>query len=115
MKDIHFYSAYVCIRNQFEAEVKEAEIETIHDDGTIQLLYDYYYEEGMLDNLYGGNSGHELDKEFPLFDGTAYYSTDVNKCIDFILRKIKERNKLIESQETIRNSKLEIKLLEEGK
>lgn len=97
MNDIHFYTAYVSvnINNPLEFRLKEAEIEEIHDDGTIELLHYYHYGEDVLSCLFGGSSGYELDKEFHLFDWTAYYSTDENKCIDFILRKIKERNELI--------------------
>lgn len=63
--------------------------------------------------FFGGKNGHELDKEVKLEYVTAYYSTDKNKCKEFLLKKMKEQNELADKiRERMKESKIEIKLLE---
>lgn len=117
MSDIHFYSAYVRtdINEPFKFELKEVEIEKVFEDETIKLQYPYLYCKNDSSYLFGGRSGHQLDKEIVLGHGTAYYSIDKNKCKDFLFEKMKEQNELADKiRERMRDSKLEIKLLEES-
>lgn len=116
MSDIHFYSAYVRtdINEQFKFELKEVEIEKVFEDGTIKLQYPYFCCKNDSSYLFGGRNGHQLEKEIVLRYGTVYYSTDKNKCKDFLLEKMKEQNEFADKiRERMRESKLEIKLLEE--
>lgn len=115
MEDIQFYSAYARtdINKPFKFELKEDEIRNIHEDGTIECAYPHFYCKGKSSFLFGGESGHELDKEFELEYVTAYYSTDKNKCKEFLLKKMKEQNELADKIiERMKESKIEIKLLE---
>ncbi len=116
MSDTHFYSAYAKtdINEPFKFELKEIEIKKVHEDGTIELEYPYFYCKDDSSYFFGGRRGCELDKENHLFYGTVYYSTDKNKCKDFLLEKMREQNKLADKvRERMRKSKLEIKLLED--
>lgn len=116
MSDIHFYSAYARtdINEPFKFELEEAKIKKVFKDGTIELQYPYFYCKNDSSYLFGGRSGHQLDKEIVLGHGTAYYSTNKNKCKDFLFEKMKEQNELADKiRERMRESKLEIKLLEE--
>ena len=113
MSDIHFYSAYARtdINNPFQFELEEIEIKKIHENGTIELKYPYLYCKD--DSTYFFRK-RNVDKEIFLKHGTAYYSTNKNKCKDFLLEKMKEQNELADKiKERMRESKLEIKLLEE--
>lgn len=116
MSDIHFYSAYARtdINKPFRFELKEAEIEKVYEDGVIELKYPYFLCKGDSSYFFGGRSGHTLDKEIILNHGTAYYSTDKNKCKYFLLEKMREQNELADKiRERMRESELKIKLLEE--
>lgn len=116
MIDIHFYSAYVRtdINEPFKFELKEIKIRKVFADGTIELEHPYFYCKNDSSYLFGGRSGNALDKEVDLGYGTAYYSTDKNKCKDFLLEKMRDQNELSDKiRERMRDSKLEIKLLEE--
>lgn len=116
MSDIHFYSAYARtdINEPFKFELQEVEIKKVYADGTIELEYPYFYCKTDSSYFFGGRSGHPIDKEIILGCGTVYYSTDKNKCKDFLLEKMKEQNELADKiGERMRKSKLEIKLLEE--
>ena len=111
MSDIHFYTAYVKtdINEPFKFKLKEVEIKKLHEDGTIELVCPYFYCKGNFSRFFGGRSGHELDKEIVLWNITVFYSTDKNKCKDFLLEKMKEQNKLADKiRERMRESKLEI-------
>lgn len=56
-----------------------------------------------------------MDEEIDLEHGTVYYSTDKNKCKEFLLDKMREQNELVNKlQERMKESKLEINLLGEG-
>lgn len=92
MSDVHFYSAYAKtnINEPFKFELKEVEIKKILPDETIKLEYPYFYCEYDSSHYFGGTSGHALDKQIVLCNGTAYYSTDKNKCKDFLLNKMRE-------------------------
>lgn len=117
MSDIHFYSAYARtdINEPFKFELQEVEIKKVYADGTIELEYPYFYCKTDSSYFFGGRSGHPIDKEIFLKHGTAYYSTDKNKCKDFLLNKMKEQNELSDKiRERMRESKLEIKLLEDS-
>lgn len=116
MSDIHFYSAYARtdIKKPFQFVLDEIEIERVLDDGTIKLKYPYFYSKDDSSHFFGGIIGHPLDKEIVLRYGTAYYSTDKNKCKDFLLNKMREQNDLADKiRERMKESKLEIKLLED--
>lgn len=118
MKDIHFYSAYAKtdINEPFKFEMEEIEIKKVYEDGTIELEYPYFFSEYDSSYFFGGSSGHPINKETKLKSGMVYYSTDKDKCKDFIFNKMREQNELADKiRERMRDSKLEIKLLEEGK
>lgn len=118
MMDIHFYSAYARtdINEPFKFELEEAKIEKVFKDGTIKLQYPYFYCKDDSTYFFGGKSWHPLDKEIVLRYGTAYYSTNKDKCKDFLFNKMIEQNELADKiRERMKESKLEIKLLEEGK
>lgn len=111
MNDIHFYSAYARtdVNNPFLFELEELEIEKVHENGTIELKYPYSYCQHDITRFFGEIN---TDKEIVLGSGTVYYSTDKNKCKDFLLDKMKEQNELADNiREHMRESKLEIKLL----
>ena len=115
MEDIQFYSAYARtdINKPFKFELKEDEIRNIHEDGTIECVYPHSYCKGKSSFFFGGKNGHDLDKEVKLEYVTAYYSTDKNKCKEFLLKKMKEQNELADKiRERMKESKIEIKLLE---
>lgn len=117
MSDTHFYSAYARtdINEPFKFKLKEIGIKKLHKDGTIELERPYFYRKGNFSYFFGGKSGCELDKEVDLGYGAAYYSTDKSKCKDFLLEKMKEQNELADKiRERMKESKLEIKLLEES-
>lgn len=116
MNDIHFYSAYAKtdINKPFRFALDELEIERVLSDGTIKLKHPYFYSKDDSSHFFGGIIGHPIDKEIVLRCGAAYYSTDKNKCKDFLIEKMKEQNELSDKiRERMRESKLEIKLLEE--
>lgn len=116
MIDVHFYSAYAKtdINKPFKFELKEDEIRNIHKDGMIELVYPHFYCKDNSSYFFGGKRGCDLDKEIKLNYATAYYSTDKSKCKEFLLEKMKEQNELADKiRERMRDSKLEIKLLEE--
>lgn len=118
MSDIHFYSAYARtdVNEHFKFKLEEIEIKKIHENGTIELKYPYFCCKDDSSYFFGGRSGYELDKEIVLHYGTVYYSTDKNKCKDFLLEKMREQNELANKiRERMRDSKLEIKLLEGDK
>lgn len=117
MSDIHFYSAYARtdIKKPFRFELEEIEIKRVYEDGTIELKHPYFYCKYDSTHFFGGGSGRQIDKETVLTNGTAYYSTDKNKCKDFLFEKMKEQNELADKiRERMRESKLEIKLLEDS-
>lgn len=115
MSDTHFYSAYARtdINELFKFELEEIEIKKVYENGTIELKHPYFYCKDDSSYFFGGRSGNELDKEIILRYGTVYYSTDKNKCKDFLLNKMREQNKLADKiRERMKESKLEIELLE---
>lgn len=117
MSDIHFYSAYARtdISESFRFELEEIKIMNISENGMIDLEYPFSYCKGNEFYYFGGKFGHPLDKETVLTNGTAYFSTDKNKCKDFLIKKMKEQNELADKiRERMRESKLEIKLLEDS-
>lgn len=118
MSEIHFYSAYVRtdINEPFRFEIEEVEIKKIHENGTIELKYPYFYCNDDSSRFFGGAFGIPVDKEISLKHGTAYYSTDKNKCKYFLLGKMKEQNEIADKiRKRMRESKLEIKLMKEVK
>ena len=115
MSDVHFYSAYARtdINEPFKFELEEIEINKVYENGTIELKHPYFYCKDDSSYFFGGRSGNELDKEIILRYGTVYYSTDKNKCKEFLLSKMIDQNALSDKiRERMRDSKLEIKLLE---
>lgn len=116
MSDIHFYSAYarIDINEPFKFELEEIEIKKVYENGTIELKHPHFYCKDNSSYFFGGRSERGVDKEIDLGHGTAYYSTDKNKCKDFLLEKMREQNELANKiRERMRDSKLEIKLLED--
>lgn len=114
MSDMHFYSAYVRtdINEPFRFEVREIEIKKVHENGVIELEYPHFYCKDDSSHYFGGPFGIPIDKELRLKYGIAYYSTDKNKCKEFLLGKRREQNELADKiRERMRESKLEIKLL----
>ena len=117
MSDIHFYSGYVKtdINEPFVFEVEELEIEKVFEDGTIKLKHPYFYCSSDSTYYFGGRSGEKTDKELKLSHGSVYYSTDKNKCKDFVLGKRREMNELLDKiRERIQESEFKIKYLEDN-
>ena len=115
MTNTHFYSAYVRtdINEPFRFELEEIEIKKVYENGVIELECPYFYCKNDSSYFFGGPSGRGVDKEIDLGYGTVYYSTDNNKCKDFLLKKMQEQNEIADKiRERMRESKLEIKLLE---
>lgn len=113
MDGVRFYYGYVKtnINEPFIFEIKELEIKTVFEDGTIMLEYPYFYNNNDSTYYFGGKSGRNTDVELNLRNGLVFYSTDFNKCRDFVLNKMKEMNKVVER---MIEAKLEIKLLGEN-
>lgn len=114
MSDIHFYSGYVKtdINEPFVFEVEELEIEKVFEDGTIKLKYPYFYCSSDSTYYFGGRSGEKIDRELKLSHGSVFYSTDKNKCKDFVIDKMREMNELVDKiRKRMKDSKFEIKLL----
>lgn len=118
MSGIHFYSAYARtdINEPFRFELNEVEVKKVHENGVIELECPYFYCKDDSSHYFGGPFGIPIDKELRLKHGIVYYSTDKNKCKDFLLEKMREQNELANKiRERMRDSKLEIKLLEGDK
>lgn len=116
MSRIHFYVAYARtdINEPFRFELEEVEIKKVHENGMIELELPYFYCADNSSRCFGGSFGSPIDKELKLRHGTIYYSTDKSKCVEFLLDKMKEQNELANKiRERMRDSKLEIKFLEE--
>lgn len=113
MDDIHFYYGYVKtnINEPFIFEIKELEIKTVFEDGTIMLKYPHFYSNNDSTYYFGGKSGRNTDVELNLRNGSVFYSANINKCRDFVLNKMEEMNKVVMR---MIEAKLEIKLLNEG-
>ena len=111
MSDIHFYSGYIKtdINEPFVFEVEELEIEKAFEDGTIKLKHPYFYCSSDSTCYFGGRSGRNTDVELNLRSGSVLYSTDIHKCKDFVLNKMREMNKV---SERMADAKLEVKFLE---
>lgn len=114
MSDIHFYCGYVRtdINEPFVFEVEELEIEKVLEDGTIKLKYPYFYCSSDSTYYFSGRSGEKTDRELKLSHGLVFYSTDKNKCKDFVIDKMQEMNGLADKiRKRMQDSKFEIKLL----
>lgn len=93
MSNIHLYCGFVKINpyEPFEFTVEEIEIKNIYQDGTIETKCPYFVS--LLNSTYyfGGNSRGSLDKIFEITDYISIiYSTDKQKCMDFVIGKRKE-------------------------
>lgn len=114
MSDIHFYSGYVRtdINEPFVFEVEELEIEKVFEDGTIKLKYPYFYCSSDSTYYFGDGWSGKTDRELKLSHGTVYYSTDKNKCKDFVIDKMREMNEMADKiRKRMQESKFEIKQL----
>lgn len=112
MKNIHFYSVYAKtdVNAPFKFKLDEIEIKKVWDNGMIELKHPYFYCKG--DSTYFFKKERNMDEEIDLEHGTVYYSTDKNKCKEFLLNKMREQNELVNKlQERMKESKLEINLL----
>ena len=111
MSDIHFYGGYVKtdINEPFVFEVEELEIEKVLEDGTIKLKHPYFYCSSDSTYYFGGRSGRNTDVELNLRSGSVLYSTDIHKCKNFVLNKMREMNKV---SERMADAKLEVKFME---
>lgn len=92
MNDIHLYSGFVrTIPDMpFKFEVDELEIEKIYPDGTIETKYPYFISSIDSTYYFGGNWS-KLDKIYNINDNMQIiYSTDKQKCMDFVTGKRKE-------------------------
>ena len=114
MIDIHFYSGYVKtnINEPFIFKVEELEIEEVFEDGTIKLKYPYFYCSSDSTYYFGGKLGEKTDRELKLSHGMVIYSTNKNKCKDFVIDKMREMNELVDKiRKRMQDSEFEIKLL----
>lgn len=93
MHDIHLYSGFVKINpdEPFRFEVDELEVEEIYKDGTIETKRPYFISRMNSTYYFGGNSGERLNRVFEITDRMGIiYSTDKQKCMDFVTDKRKE-------------------------
>lgn len=93
MNDIHLYSGFVKINpyEPFRFEVEELEIKKIHSDWTIETMHSYFISSLNSTYYFGGRGGQRLDKVFKINDHISIiYSTNKQKCMDFVIEKRKE-------------------------
>lgn len=114
MSEIRFYSAFAKtdISEPFVFELKELKIKKIFKDGMIELEYPHFSGKNDSTRFFAGKKGHPLNTAYELNGGVAYYSTDRQKCEEFLRSKIREMNLFAAKlQDRMQKSKIEIKLL----
>lgn len=107
-ENIHLYSAYFSKeKEKYIFEIREITIKKVWKDGTIQAEYPYFISKDYSTSFFGGNSGNEINKEYSLYYGKAYYSTDKEKCMEWLEEKQKaELEKIQKEYYAIQSSKI---------
>lgn len=107
------YYAYILISDNepFKFEVGEIPIIKVFDDGSIETARAFFYGAFDSTNQINGSSGVKTETEYSVGDSYTYFSTDYQKCMDFIIEK---REKMWEKYRNTINfaNKLKDKLLE---
>lgn len=106
-EEVHLYSAYFSNNTvPFKFEISEMPIKNVHKDGTIEnklpyftdTQYSTYYFEGLRMNL---------GEEHQLTFGKVYYSTNKEKCHEWLKKKYEsEREKILKAYDAIENAKI---------
>lgn len=107
MNEVHLYSAY-CSTNDppFRFEMSEVKIKRTYGD-VIETEYPYFINGSYSTCYFGGSTGHELDVEYHLNFGCVYYSTDKEKCMEWLKNKYKqEHDKIIALYKAITESQI---------
>lgn len=92
MSEVHLYSAYYSTNKYpFRFEISEIKIKSIHGD-TIETDFPYFTMKDYSTHFFGGIGGTDLDTEYCLGFGYAYYSTSKEKCTDWLVNKYKEEH-----------------------
>ena len=111
MSEIHLYSAY-CSTSKipFRFEISEVKIKRICGD-VIETEYPYFVMNQYSTCYFGGSTGHKLGVEYHLNFGCVYYSTDKEKCMEWLKNKYKqERDKI----SALYNAITESQIIEKG-
>ena len=108
MKDIHLYSGYFSNNSApFRFELSDMPVERVYEDGTIETKCPYFTSPSYSTNYFGGKSGNGLEKEYQLTFGKAFYSTDKEKCREWLEDKLKtERARILKEYDAIISSKI---------
>ena len=111
MSKVHLYSAYYSTNAlPFRFEISELKIKRICGD-VIETEYPYFTAKDYSTCYFGGTTGSKLDVEHHLNLGTVYYSTDKEKCMEWLKNKYKqERDKII----ALYNAILESQIVDKG-
>lgn len=116
MDKIKFYCAYVRtdVKEPFVFSLEEIGIKQLFADGTIELNSPYFTNNDYSTCFFAGKSGNNIDMEYKLKCGCAFYSTDKHKCMDYLIAK---RSEVANYCENVRNrlqeSKITTKYLED--
>ena len=90
MSKIHLYSAYYSTNEPpFRFEISEINIKSIYGD-TIETEYPYFTAKDYSTRYFGGATRSKLDVEYHLDFGCVYYSTDKEKCMEWLKNKYKQ-------------------------
>lgn len=108
MKDVHLYSGYFSNNTvPFRFELSEMPVKRVYEDGTIETKYPYFTSSSYSTNYFGGRSGNDLEKECQLTFGKVFYSTDKEKCREWLEDKLKiERDRILKEYDAISSSKI---------
>lgn len=116
MENIRFYSAYVHTntKDPFLFELEELKVKKVYGDGTIELNSPYFIMDDYSTRYFGGRSGNAINCEYKLRHVRVFYSTDKNKCMDYLNKNradlVEYCNKLLER---LQESKITTKYLED--
>lgn len=107
MNEVHLYSAY-CSTSKFpfRFEISEIKIKQIYGD-VIETEYPHFISNSYSTCYFGGVTGNELNMEYYLNFGCVYYSTDKEKCMEWLKNKYKqEHDKIIDLYNAISESQI---------
>ena len=103
MNDIHLYSGYFSNNTvPFRLELSEMPIKKIYADGTIETQYPYFISPVCSTHYFGGRSGKNLEEEYQLNFGKVFYSTDKEKCWEWLKEIYKnEQDRIVKEYDAI--------------
>ena len=82
MSKVHLYSAYYSTdKPSFRFEISEIKIKRICGD-MIETEYPYFIDNQYSTYYFGGITRNKLDVEYHLNFGSAYYSTNKERCME---------------------------------